>query len=226
MEWCDGVPEWLTGTTANRDCVGSIPTSISTFAVHNTSAELPTRILPEGVVLQANSILSEISLDWVANLRITTILGKGDCGEVYDTDIHGEVVRVARLPADQWAEVSTILSYFRVNHTSCVANVYDYGVIASDDNSVTYYTIYEKLLPIVDEDEGEAVCAVVDSVWNSKKFRYKSKSPLAKAAVDRLQRGLRCLPFSHEDIHWGNIMKTESSYYKLIDFESFQHRIV
>lgn len=178
---------------------------------------------PNGFLKKIEAIDSRfVSIHGIGNL-----IGTGLDADVYELD-DGRTMRIASVLAPGWSDIKSVCDILMSLSNPHVVRVDDVFRVFSTPARVVYATVMEKLEPITDEMEGETLCAIVNSVWKTRpdmsmKIDYNF---LPQKKVRQMQRNLRLLPFTYEDIHWGNIMKSACGKYKLIDIDSFQHKIV
>lgn len=145
-------------------------------------------------------------------------VGSGADADVYGFG-HDRVIKFTSTSIEFWPEVSRVLQRFQDSPSPAVVKVFDAGEVARTRHIVYYYAIYERLIPIAVEDEAESVCNAISSVWNNHDHEVVNENERA------LIRELKELPFSYDDIHCDNVMKTTTGDYKVIDVESFQYKV-
>lgn len=165
-----------------------------------------------------NPLLTQVG-DWIAS---------GKVADVHELD-DGRVIRIARCSNYDWKLYAEMLERFRNNPHPVVVRVYDFGKWGEKPHEefpgevwVYYYTITEKLVPITDETEGEAICTLLNEALNGGESLEPTNNIISEIEASRVRESLSDFPFSYVDLHWGNVMKDASGKYKLVDLDNLE----
>lgn len=159
-------------------------------------------------------------------MRVGNWLASGKYADIHEMD-DGRVIRFARCSRYDWKTYSATLERTRKRPHPSIVRVFEYGVIGEVEHKdfpgefwTYFYTVTERLSPITDESEGEAVCYAIDKAITGDVYVNNGVIPSKK--VNRIRRTFRRFPYSHIDLHWGNVMKDVAGNYKLVDLDSLE----
>lgn len=168
----------------------------------------------------------EMSPDNPVFMRVGNWIASGKYADIHEMD-DGRVIRFARCSKYDWKTYSQTLERMRKRPHPSIVRVYEYGMLGELEHEefpgefwTYFYTITERLHPITDESEGEAVCFEIEKALVGGAPTLDGRLPRSK--VSRLRRTFRRFPFFHVDLHWGNVMKDDDGNYKLIDLDSLE----
>jgi hypothetical protein len=148
---------------------------------------------------------------------------------LYDLDYSGTLL-------DKYSSIERSLQYVQNQHNSCVAKLYDFGLLYKGNRKtvvgtqeyIIYFSIFENLYKLSD-DEKKAMHSVlnffenkVNSAQVNKElinlsfyldFDYKKLFIFYNSLIDLSEK------FNHNDLHIRNIMRDKCGNIKLIDFD-------
>ena len=151
--------------------------------------------------------------------RFGRLLGVGASGEVYA--YYNKAVKISVTTTAGWAALDEKLTAVSAHRNPSLVKLFGHDSFGALSGYTYYYVVMEQLEPIIDDAEGENVCTRATNALTGTDYEIPyPESIVDRARLDEFRRALTELPFDHNDIHAGNVMRARDGKLRLIDVES------
>ena len=182
--------------------------------------------------------------------RIGEEIGSGSNGQCFNLlDDSSKVIKLSIIYDNLFASATSIyqqdiapaLDYIMMENIPIYATVYEHGYLGyfhnrDNEKYIIHYYVAEKLLPLSD-DENKIFHTIISH--ENRRINKKLSINKIEEMLSGLSRGLdfnkkmvmlfceqlQKTPVYHHDLHNRNIMKTNTGYFKAIDFDSCKLKI-